>query len=403
MNAQIELKPGRVQPVWLGHPWIFSGAISRIHGSPDPGALVQVTDPHKKLLGYGTYNPHSQIAVRMVTHREEPLDLSSKEPLASLLANRIQEAAERRRRLHLPNEKTNVFRLVNSEGDRIPGVVIDWYNGCAVVQFTTLAMKQREHLVYESLSSLPEPYKPQSIVEIAGGRFAQQEGFFATTRCVLGAFSLQDTITCREENIALEVSPGQGQKTGLFLDQRENRLWTGSLCRQARVLDIYTYTGGFALQALRHGAQEVVAVDSSERALQAAQHHAILNGFSSFRTDCMDAFRFLESVSPRSYDVVIVDPPKFASAQKDLSSALTAYRRLNTLAYNAVAPGGWLVSSSCSQHVESASFERMLASAALDAGRYATLVRLAFQGPDHPVLPSFPEGRYLKCAWLSVT
>lgn len=402
MNAQIELKPGRVQPVWLGHPWIFTGAIARIHGDPIPGALIQVIDPHKKLLGYGTYNPNSQIAVRMLTQREEFLDLTSPEPLASLLATRVEQAMERRRKLRFPNENTNAFRLVNSEGDRIPGLVIDWYNACAVVQFTTLAMKQREHLVYEILSSLKEPYKPQSIVEVTGGRFAQQEGFSATTRCVLGAFSLQDTITCREEGVALEVSPGQGQKTGLFLDQRENRLWTGPLCAQARVLDLYTYTGGFALQALRHGAKEVVAVDSSERALQVAQRHATLNGFSGFQTECMDAFRFLESVPPRSYEVVVVDPPKFASGQKDLAAALKAYRRLNTLAYNAVAPGGWLVSSSCSQHVEPEMFERTLASAALDAGRHATLVRLAFQGLDHPVLPAFPEGRYLKCAWLSV-
>jgi 23S rRNA (cytosine1962-C5)-methyltransferase len=201
---------------------------------------------------------------------------------------------------------------------------------------------------------------------------------------------------CRENGVELEVDPLHGQKTGMFLDQRENRRRLAQLAKDARVLDVYTYAGGFALNALKGGAKIATCVDASGRALERVRAHAELNGFRNVETVEADAFRFLETVKPRSYDLVVLDPPKFARARKDLDAALKGYQRLNTLGMTACADGALLATCSCSQLVDEESFERMVAGAAKDAGRRVQLLSTASQGPDHPVPPAFPEGRYLK-------
>jgi 23S rRNA (cytosine1962-C5)-methyltransferase len=204
-------------------------------------------------------------------------------------------------------------------------------------------------------------------------------------------------VRCRENGVQLEVEPLKGQKTGMFLDQRENRRTIGQLSAGARVLDVYTYAGGFALNAIRGGAKEALCVDSSARALERVKAHAALNGCAEkVSTVEADAFRWLETARPKSWDVVIVDPPKFARARKDLDAALKGYQRLNVLAMNACADGALLATCSCSQLVDEETFERMIAAAAKDAGRRVQILQVASQGPDHPVPPAFPEGRYLK-------
>jgi 23S rRNA (cytosine1962-C5)-methyltransferase len=204
-------------------------------------------------------------------------------------------------------------------------------------------------------------------------------------------------VRCRENGVELEVEPLKGQKTGMFLDQRENRRLIASLSRGARVLDVYTYAGGFALNALAGGASEALCVDSSARALERVNAHAAMNGVvGKISTVESDAFRFLETAKPKSWDIVVVDPPKFARARKDLDAAIKGYQRLNTLAMNACADGGLLATCSCSQLVDQETFERMVAAAARDAGRRVQVLQSASQGPDHPVPPAFPEGRYLK-------
>lgn len=414
-QAKVVLKRGRANPVWHGHPWIYSGAVERTEGPSEPGGLVAVCDSEGRLLGRGLANARSQIVVRMLTQRAEPLDadrpdadVPEEEALRALIARRLRHAAELRRSLGLPSAETNAFRLVNAEGDALPGLIIDRYADVAAVQFTTLGMKRNEVAVYDGLMALPEGLRPTSVVEVAAGGFAQVEGFTSRTRAVRGplAESAEEhsapVVVCREAGIELEVEPLSGQKTGMFLDQRENRLRLGRRCAGARVLDVYSYAGGFALQALRHGAVSATCVDSSARALQRARAHAERNGLQPLETVEADAFRFLEGATPYSYEVVVVDPPKFARAHKDLEAALKGYRRLNALALNAVAPGGFLASCSCSQLVDQESFERMLAGAAVDAGRRVTVLEVASQGPDHPVPPAFPEGRYLKFVLLAV-
>jgi 23S rRNA (cytosine1962-C5)-methyltransferase len=404
---RLVLKKGRANPLWHGHPWVYSGAVQREDGAAQPGDVVDVCDIEGRLIGRGFYNPRSQIRVRVVSFRDEAVD-------AALIGRRVDEAVALRRRLGLPSEATTAYRLINSEGDALPGVTVDVYGDVCAVQFSALGAKQIENDLYDALE---RALKPRAIVEIAPGGVAKLEGFAGATRVARGLGPGRRTglpaeagdndevgaVRCRENGIELEVEPLKGQKTGMFLDQRENRRRIASLARGARVLDVYTYAGGFALNAMAGGASEALCVDSSARALERVNAHAAMTGFEGkISTGESDAFRFLETAKPKSWDVVVVDPPKFARARKDLEAALKGYQRLNTLAMNACADGGLLATCSCSQLVDQEMFERMIAAAARDAGRRVQLLETSSQGPDHPVPPAFPEGRYLKFALCRV-
>jgi 23S rRNA (cytosine1962-C5)-methyltransferase len=383
---KLVLKKGRANPLWHGHPWVYSGAVQREDGTAEPGDVVDVVDIEGRLIGRGFYNARSQIRVRVVTFRDERVD-------TALIGRRVDEAVALRKRLGLPSEATTAYRLINSEGDALPGVTVDVYGDVCAVQFSALGAKRIENDLYDALG---RALSPRAIVEVAPGGVAQLEGFAAATRVARGPEEL-GPVRCRENGVELEVEPLKGQKTGMFLDQRENRRLIASLSRGARVLDVYTYAGGFALNALAGGASEALCVDSSARALERVNAHAAMNGVvGKISTVESDAFRFLETAKPKSWDIVVVDPPKFARARKDLDAAIKGYQRLNTLAMNACADGGLLATCSCSQLVDQETFERMVAAAARDAGRRVQVLQSASQGPDHPVPPAFPEGRYLK-------
>jgi 23S rRNA (cytosine1962-C5)-methyltransferase len=408
--AKVVLKRGRANPLWHGHPWVFSGAIHKLPAGLTPGDVVSVYDAEERLIGHGFANPRSQIAVRMLTLGElhsgaQPgvaeHTLPPAELVTSLINRRIHEASLLRRSIGLPRSDTSAYRLCNSEGDGLPGLSIDLFGDVAAVQFSALGMKLCEDAVYAALRSLPKP--PTCILESAAGSFAQIEGFTSQNRVVFGDESLLAGGTlCLENGLRLRIDVRDGQKTGAFLDQRDNRQLLGRYCAGAKVLDVYSYAGGFALQALRQGAVEATCVDISPRALKLCQENAQLNSLGPLQTVESDAFRFLEGATPLSYDVVVVDPPKFARAQKDLPAALKGYQRLNALAMGAVRRGGLLATSSCSQLVDEQAFLRMLSSAATDAGRRVTVLYRGSQGLDHPVPPSFEEGRYLKFVLLGV-
>ncbi len=381
------LKRGRANPLWHGHPWVYSGAIERTEGNAEPGDVVTVGDVEGRFIGRAFYNPRSQIRARMITLLDESVD-------ATLIARRVKEAIGLRARIGLPSAETNAYRLVNSEGDGLPGVIVDVYGDVCAVQFTALGAKRMEVEIYDALTA---QLKPRAIVEVSAGGFAQLEGFASATRVVRGS-ALEgeaSVVACRENGVALEVDPLHGQKTGMFLDQRENRRRVQQLSSGARVLDVYTYAGGFALAALKGGAKEATSIDSSARALERAARHAELNHVALTTVEA-DAFRYLELATPRGFDLVVLDPPKFARAKKDLDAAIKGYQRLNFLGMNAVTDGGLLATCSCSQLVDDEAFERMLAAAAKDAGRRLQVLEVASQGADHPVPPAFPEGRYLK-------
>lgn len=380
----VVLKKGRAKPLWFGHPWVYSEAIARVDGALEPGDEVRVLDDAGRFIGRGFANPRSQLRVRMATRADAALD-------DAWLAARLADAAALRARLGLPSADTNAYRLVNSEGDFLPGLIVDVYGDGAAVQFTTFAMKQREGAVYDALEKV---LAPKTIYEVAAGGFAQLEGFASSARVVRG--EPRHRLACRENGVSLEVEPLGGQKTGYFLDQRENRALAGRLARGARVLDLYCYAGGFALQAARGGAKSVTAVDVSARALERAQAHFAANGLGTIETIEADVFRWLEQAPAGGFELVICDPPKFARARKDMEAALKGYRRLNALAMQACAPGAILCTASCSQLVEAEEFERVIAGAAQDARRRVQLLVTASQAPDHVVPIGFPEGRYLK-------
>lgn len=384
------IKRGRAKPLWHGHPWLYSGAVERLEGSCEPGDVVDVVDHDGKLLGRGFYNPRSQIVCRLATRNpDETID-------TSWIMQRLHDAKAVRARLGLPNERTNAYRLVNSEGDGLPGVIIDVYGEIVAVQFTALGLQKRTE---DLCLALEAKLRPRAIVEVGGQAFAEAEGFEARVGPLRG--EPPATVVCRENGVEYEADLIGGQKTGLYLDQRENRGLFAEMARDARVLDVFSYTGGFALHAARAGARAVTAVDVSGRAVARARENAQRNQVA---IQCIesDAFHYLEAAEPRKFDLVCVDPPKFARARKDLDAAIKGYRRLNTLALQAVAPGGVLVTCSCSQLVGVEDLERAVAGAAMDAKRTVRLLRVTFQASDHTVPLAFPEGRYLKCLWLAV-
>jgi len=388
-TARIFLRRGRARPLWFGHPWVYANGIDRIEGQPNAGDAVSLVDHDGRLIGRGFYNPRSQIPVRLCTRRDEPLD-------AAFLRARVAEAKALRARLGLPSARTTAYRLINSEGDDLPGLVVDVYGDAAVAQLTTLGMAQRRAEIFDALEA---ELGCRTVFETAAASYADLEGFQAVSRVARGESRV--SVACLEDGIQLEVEPLGGQKTGMFLDQRENRARVGQLARGARVLDCYSYAGGFSLQAARGGASAVTAVDSSARAVARVEAHAAANGVAIEAVEA-DAFRFLETATPRAYDLVVIDPPKFARARKDLDAARKGYERLNALALGAVAPGGLLVTCSCSQNVDAVEFERIVAAGAKQASRQVRVLEQHGPGPDHPLPPGFAEGQYLKVVFAYV-
>jgi 23S rRNA (cytosine1962-C5)-methyltransferase len=388
-RARVVLRRGRARPLWFGHPWVYGNAVDRLEGTATPGDVVGVTDHDGRFIGRGIWNPRSQIPVRLLTRADEPVD-------RAFFQTRIEQARARRARVGLPSEATTAYRLVNSEGDDLPGLVVDVFGEAAVVQVTTLGMALRREIIFEVLE---QTLAPAALFEVAAASYAEVEGFVSQSRAVRGRSGA--TFSCREDGLALEAEPLSGQKTGMFLDQRPNRIRVGQLARGARMLDAYAYAGGFALQAARGGAAEVLAVDSSARAVSRVEAHAAANQLSVKSVEA-DVFRFLETATPRSFDLVVIDPPKFARARKDLDAARKGYERLNALALNACAEGAILVTCSCSQNVGPTDFERIVAAGAKQAERTVHVLERSGPGADHPLPPAFDEGQYLKVLFVQV-
>jgi 23S rRNA (cytosine1962-C5)-methyltransferase len=391
-NAKAVLCRGKARPLWFGHPWVYANALDRIEGDAQPGDVLSLHDHDGRFIGRGLFNPRSQIPVRLLTRKDEAID-------AAFFQARIREAQNLRARLRLPNQDTTAYRLVNSEGDGLPGLVVDVLGDAAVAQITTLGLALRREMIFDAIEAT---CKPQSLFEVAANNYADMEGFMAQNRVARG--QTRSLVPCLEDGLRFEAEPLVGQKTGMFLDQRPSRVRVGQLAAAKpglRMLDCYAYAGGFALQAARAGASEITAVDSSPRAVARIEAHAQANG-AQVRAVEADVFRFLETATPLSYDLVVIDPPKFARARKDLEAALKGYERLNSLALTVCAPGAVLVTCSCSQNVSGLDFERMLAAAAKQAQREVRIVERSGPGGDHPLPPGFTEGQYLKVVFAYV-
>jgi 23S rRNA (cytosine1962-C5)-methyltransferase len=394
MSGRIVLKKGRAKPLWQGHPWVYRQAIAQHEGDVGPGAVVDLVAHDGAFIGRGFVNLESSIAVRLLTLGErEVID-------QAFFARRLVRARRLRDALRLPSVETNCYRLVNGEGDLLPGLIVDIYGDTVAVQFNVRGLSERAEMV---IAALDELLRPAQIIRVARSSSARAEG--PDSGAVIKGSG--QPLVCKEYGVLFQVNCASGQKTGLFLDQRENRAWVARHCRGQRVLDLYCYQGGFGLSAAMGGAAEVLGVDASERAITAARENLALNleGGSGngllehqgrVRFETADAFQFLAADDSARYDLVVVDPPKFAQARKDLPSALKGYTKLFASALRVLRDDGLLCAAVCTQLISPQDLRRSLASAATAAGSTLRLVQQRGAGPDHPTLPAFPEGDYLQ-------
>ena len=377
--------------MWAGHPWIYSGALEPLPAGLTAGELVDVVDDRGITIGVGTVTPGARITVRML----------GKSLLAggidALIRERLVAARERRVRFGLPRAETTAYRLLNGEGDGLPGVIADVLGGLISVQITTAGAERWLPVLLDTLEAM---FSPTGIAVSVPEDSARLEGMEVGDR--FGRGELEAHVPFLENGIEWRLLPGKGQKTGFYSDQRENRARLGALATGRTVLDAFCYTGGFGLNALKAGAAEVVGVDSSGPAVSVAHGTAAQNGLSGGVWHKEDAMRFLKELGTRQFDIVVLDPPKFARGKESLDDAFKKYLSLNALGLGAVKPGGTLVTCTCSGLVDDAMFLRMLTDAALTAGRRVFVHGVYGAGPDHPIPLACPESRYLTAVFATV-
>lgn len=391
----IHLLPGKDKPVRQHHPWIFSGAVARIEGQPGRGDVVEVADDHGKWLARGYYNATSQIVVRLLTwQHDEAID-------AAFWRQRLAAAAAARQPLQAQPDLT-AYRLVYAESDGLPGLVVDRYGDWLVTQFLTAGVEAQRDLL---LGLLAEMFTPAGIVDRSDVTVRRQEGLPLRSELAWGA--PPHDLTVMENGHRFPVDLLGGQKTGFYLDQRANRQMVGQHAAGRTVLNAFSFTGAFAVYALAGGAAYVTNIDSSFDALAGGEAALRANGFDpDTQADSIagDVFQVLRDYrdAGRRFDLVILDPPKFASRKQDLLAATRGYKDINLLALGLLAPGGLLATFSCSGLVTPDLFQKVVFGASVDAERDAQIIGHFSQGADHPILLSFPESEYLKGLLLRV-
>lgn len=385
----VQLKPGRDGPVRAGHPWVFSGAIGKIAGEGPPGALAQIVAADGDAIGIGYVNTRCSIAVRMLTRESEEIG-------RDFIRRRLERALTLRRAL-IPADTTG-FRLVNGEGDFLPGFIVDVYGDFLVCQCLTAGAEALKPFVLEALVTL---LSPRGIYEKSEGGVRQEEGL-TNVAGVLWGEEPPPLVEMYECGCRFLVDVRGGQKTGFFLDQRDNHILAGTLSRDKRVLNGFSYTGGFGLFAARGGARRVVSVDSSEVALRLAQENWQGNHLPSIQEVIRaDMFSYLRETD-EYFDLIILDPPPFIRRRQDLQAGIRGYKEINLRAFRLLAPGGQLLTFSCSQHLSAAQFLQTVLFAAADARREVQVLKHLAQAADHPVNLAHLEGAYLKGLWLQV-
>jgi len=392
MRPSVILLPGRDRRAAGGHPWVYSNEVRMDPAAKalTPGSLVTVRRADESALGVAMFNPHTLIAVRL-------LDRDAARPIGRrFFLRRIERALKLRERLF----DTPYYRLVHAEADGLPGLVVDRFGAALVVQSNTAGMARLEPLVFDALGDL---LRPEAIVLRNDSPARALEGLSPETRMAAG--ELEEPVTIHENGAAFRADLLAGQKTGWFFDQRGNRRFVSALAREARVLDLYCYTGGFAVQAARAGAAAVVGIDRSEPALALAAEAAVLNGVAetcTFRRGEAFAEAARLAGTPERFDIVIADPPAFAKSRKEAPAALRGYRKLARLAASVAAPSGILFLASCSYHVGAEEFAETARRGLADAGRAGRILRAAGADADHPIHPALPESAYLKTLTLAL-
>ena len=394
---KVILKKGREESLRRFHPWVFSGAIAQIQGNPSEGDIVAVHASDGAFMAYGHYQVGS-IAVRVLSF---DADVLSPDFWVEMLSRALQVRISCG--LHV-NSDTTCYRLVHGEGDNLPGLIIDYYDGVCVMQAHSAGMFRAKNQISAALqevygdslkavydkSSGTAPFKAG--LDLVDGYLYKREDFN------------EDELTVLENGQKFIVNWTEGQKTGFFLDQRDNRALVGSLAKGRNVLNLFCYTGGFSIYALANGAEHVDSVDSSKKAMMMVDRNVQANGFDPARHTslCCDAIEYLRDVPEGKYDLMIVDPPAFAKHRGALKNALRAYQRLNAAAISKVAPGGFVFTYSCSQVVDKESFALAVFSAAAQCGRSVRILDRLNQPCDHSVNIYHPEGEYLKGLLLYV-
>jgi 23S rRNA (cytosine1962-C5)-methyltransferase len=385
----LHLKPGREKSLLRRHPWVFSGAVARLEGAPAPGGTVDLLAADGRFLGRGAFSPTSQIRARLWTFETAgPVD-------AAFFRRRLQAALAARQDLHL-DAQTDAQRLVYAESDGLPGLIVDRYAGTLVLQSLTAGSEYWKETLADLLIELTGL---QDIYERSDADVRTLEGLPPRVGPLRGACGTL-SFPIIENSLRFTVDLASGHKTGFYLDQRLNRLRLRELAEGRDVLDCFCYTGGFSVNALAGGARSVLSVDSSGDALELCRLNVALNDLPADRhqTQAGDVFQLLRRFRDegRSFDLIVLDPPKFAPTAAQAEKAARGYKDINLLAFKLLRPGGLLVTFSCSGGVDAALFQKIVASAALDAGVQAHILEHLSQAPDHPVALNFPEAAYLK-------
>ncbi|MCI6378139.1 MAG: class I SAM-dependent rRNA methyltransferase [Clostridiales bacterium] len=387
--ANVVLHKNKEARVYSGHPWVFRSDIDRVDGTVTDGGVVRVLSSRGKFLAMAVYNPRSQISLRILSRQDEPID-------AAFIRARVKRAVDYRRLF----ADLHSCRLIFAESDGLPAVIADSFGDVIVLQVLCLGM---EAFKQDIVSALVDELHPSGIYERNDVPVRELEGLSQQTGLLYGA--VPDRVEMAENGVRFWVDVKEGQKTGFFLDQKENRAAIAPFVKDMRVLDCFTHTGSFALHAGCYGAREVTGVDISDYACECAAENARLNGLESrVRFECANAFDYLRAAQDRGerYDVVILDPPAFTKTRSAVEGALRGYKEINLRGMKLVRDGGFLVTCSCSQHVTPPLFQNMLLDAQKDARVQLRQIEWRTQGRDHPILPSSPETQYLKCGVYQV-
>ena len=388
MTNVLRLKPGREKSLLRRHPWVYSGAIASQTGAPDEGETVAIQDSNGNFLAWGAYSPHSQIRVRVWSWLEaEKID-------ENFFRSRLEAALAARRDL-FSDDKQEALRLVHGESDALPGLIVDRYADVLVLQFLSSGAERWRELLVDALVELSGV---GNVYERSDVDVRRLEGLPERAGPLRG--TPPERVQIQEAELKFQVDVVNGHKTGFYLDQRWNRRRVRQLARGKQVLDCFCYTGGFAINALKGRAREVLAVDSSTDALAQGRENLALNELPSEEVEWLegDVFKVLRNLrdQARQFDLIVLDPPKFAPTAAQAERAARGYKDINLLAFKLLRPGGLLATFSCSGGVDAALFQKIVAGAALDAGVRAQILERLSQDRDHPVGLNFPEGEYLK-------
>lgn len=384
----VYLRRGREQRVLGGHPWVFRSDIEREDGAAD-GLPVRVLTSAGRFLAMAVYNPRSQISLRILSRRDEPID-------GAFIRGRVRRALDYRRRF----ADLNSCRLIFAESDGLPAVIADKFGEVIVLQILCLGM---ERFKGDIVDALAQELSPRGVYERNDVPVRELEGLSQQTGLLFG--EVPDRVEMQENGVRFLVDVKEGQKTGFFLDQKENRAAIAPFVPGMRVLDCFTHTGSFALHAAHYGAAEVTGVDISEHACACALENARLNGVEDrVRFECANAFDFLRAhqTAGEQYDVVILDPPAFTKTRSAVEGALRGYKEINLRGMKLTRDGGYFITCSCSQHVTPDLFRGMLLEAQKDAHVQLRQIEWRTQGRDHPILLASPETQYLKCGIFQV-